>query len=84
MIKCNLPKGVVKMTNKDKPLEKGTIVKSIWRFIEVGDKVRYKGQVIQIERKSMLDKMYCLKDTDQLYKNDKLFAERFEDKWKIL
>jgi len=69
---------------KDKQLEKGSVVKSIWSHIEIGDKVRYKGQIVEVMRKNMLDKMYCLKDTDQLYKNNKLFAEKINNNWRLL
>ena len=55
----------------------------ISKYIKVGDKVRYKGEIIEVKRFNMQDKMYCLKDTDQVYKNDKLFAEKVNGEWKI-
>lgn len=58
-------------------------INNISKYIKVGDKVRYKGQIIEVLRFNMLDKMYCLKDTDQLYKNDKLFAEKINGEWII-
>lgn len=58
-------------------------IKNISKYIKVGDKVRYKGQIIEVLRFNMLDKMYCLKDTDQLYKNDRLFAEKINGEWFI-
>ena len=58
-------------------------IKNISNYIKVGDKVRYKGQLIEVLRFNMLDKMYCLKDTDQLYKNNKLFAEKINGEWFI-
>ena len=59
-------------------------VKSIWKYIEVGDTVRYLGDLIEVKRKAALDKIYCLKDIDQLYKDGKLFAEKSGDNWQLI
>ena len=34
-------------------------VKSIWKYIKVGDTVRYLGDLIEVKRKSNIDKLYC-------------------------
>ena len=59
-------------------------VKSIWKYIEVGDTVRYLGDLIEVKRKSTIDKLYCLKDIDQLYKDGKLFAEKVDNNWQLI
>ena len=59
-------------------------VKDIKGYVNVGDKVRYKGKIIEVMVFSTLDKKYSLEDTDQLYKNEKLFAERINGEWFIL
>ena len=53
----------------------------ITKIIKVGDKVRYKGQIIEVMRFSKIDIENCLKDTDQLYKNNKLYAEKINGEW---
>ena len=59
-------------------------IKDIKGYVNVGDKVRYKGKIIEVLRFSALDKKYSLQDTDQLYKNDKLFAEKINGEWYLL
>ena len=50
-------------------------------YIEIGDKVRYNGEIIEVKQFTELDKRYSLKNTDQLYKNNKLFAYKTNNKW---
>ena len=53
-------------------------------YINIGDKVRYKGKLIQVYQFTKLDRKYSIKDTDQLYKNDILFAEKINGKWQLV
>lgn len=57
---------------------------NIAKYIKVGDKVRYKGQIIEVKSFTNNDKKYSLPDTDQLYKDNKLFAEKINGKWKLV
>lgn len=59
-------------------------VKSIWKYIKVGDTVRYLGDLIEVKRKATIDKIYFLKDIDQLYKDGKLFAEKVDSNWQLI
>ena len=52
--------------------------------VPIGCVIVKDGKIIDVMAFSTLDKKYSLQDTDQLYKKDKLFAEKIDGEWYLV